>query len=250
MKQILFSLFISLLVSSSLIGQEDQLFSTANAAYKQADYKKAISTYLELVSSGKVSAELYYNLGNAYLKDEQVGSAILYYERALRLNPSDGNIQKNLELAREEVATPITEVPEFFILRIWKAFARIFSPLIWMIIQVLLALLLLCGIYLWRLVPDEKQKMKGFLIMLFSFLILLVAYFAGRSASYELSRKDAGIIMTNDSLRSGPDSRADEIEPLSSGVKVRVLDSIDEWYKVSLVNKEQGWIRKSAIELI
>lgn len=250
MKQVLITLYLSLFLITGLHSQTDQLFTTANAAYKQQDYTKAISSYQEILASGQVSPELYYNLGNAYLKAKQVGPAILNYERALRLKPSDKSIQQNLEVAREEVATPITEIPEFFMVRIWKGLSGLFSPTLWMILQFLLGLGFLYGIYLWRIVAEEDKKLKGFMLMLFSLAILLLAYLAGRSAHYQDTRKDTAIVITSDSLRSGPDGRSDEIEPLSSGVKVFILDKIDDWYKVSLVNKEQGWIQAEVVELI
>lgn len=253
MKQVTFSLLLSILISflvfNCALGQEADLFSAGNAAYKQEDYKKAISSFNELLATGKLSKDLYYNLGNAYLKDKQVGPAIINYERGLRLKPSDSNIIQNLAVAKEEIATPVTEIPEFFMVRFWKAFASLFSPLFWMVIQMVLAFLFLYGIYLWRL-SEKGQQLRGFSMMVAAFLLLLTTYLAGRTASWVKNRKDVGIVMELETLRSGPDNRADEIESLSSGVKVKILDTIDDWYKVSLVNKEQGWIKNTAVEII
>ena len=68
---------ILLLFFSSVTAQEE-LFDSGNEAYKDGDYNTAIDHYSSLVSQNLVSPQLYYNLGNAYFKNQQLGKAILY----------------------------------------------------------------------------------------------------------------------------------------------------------------------------
>jgi len=244
------SIIILLFISSSVVSQNSDLFATANAAYKDKNYKEAITAYTQVLDEGFSSAELCYNLGTAYLQDKQLAKAILYFEKASRINPSDNRAAQNLAIAREEIDSPVVEIPEFFLLRFWKSFANLLPTWLWTLLQLLSTLLLCYAVYLWRLGKEESLKFKGFSLMLCAFAFTLISYFAGRTKNDLLTNKQSGIVMEATVLMSGPDSRSDEIEPLSEGVKIKILDSIDEWYKVALMNKEQGWMAKDKVEII
>lgn len=233
-----------------LLGQEGTLFQNGNKAYKSKDYQVAVENYLQLIEQGHSSAELYHNLGNAYFQTGQLGEAILFYEKAYRSKPSDSNIKKNLSIARDNIDSPVIEIPEFFIPRYWKAFSGIFSSLIWMIIQFVFASLFIYGVYLWRLKQAETDKVKGFAIALISVAMMLLSFFAGRTSHQQQHADDNAIVMTATQLMSAPDARSEQVEEISEGIKIKILDNIDDWYKVSLLNKNQGWVEKTQVEVI
>ena len=76
------------------------IFFRANNAYREENYDAAIQDYEELINAGIRGANIYYNLGNAYLRTDNKGKAILYYERAFRMRPRDADIRANLKFAR------------------------------------------------------------------------------------------------------------------------------------------------------
>jgi tetratricopeptide (TPR) repeat protein len=100
----------------------EQLFAQANTAYKNADYKRAMQMYEQLVQSGIESAEVYFNLGNCYYKSGKMASAILNYTRAQRLDPTDDDISFNLSLAESRITDKIDPAPQFFIIKWWRLF--------------------------------------------------------------------------------------------------------------------------------
>ena len=104
-----------LLYSLGVQAQTDSLFAVANEAYKQKNYQNAIHSYSDLVSLGYQSPTLYYNIGNAYFKSEQLAKSILWYERALRLAPSNEDILHNLAFANNQIIDEMDIVPEFFL---------------------------------------------------------------------------------------------------------------------------------------
>ncbi len=236
--------------ASCLIGQEDELFRQGNEAYKAKDFALALEQYKELVNQGFTSPELHHNLANTYFKSGQLGKAILYFEKAYRAKPSDKNIKQNLAIAREEIDSPVIEIPEFFLVRYWKGFSGILSPIFWQILQFIATLAFLYGIYIWRMKDTEAHKLKGFMIMLGALLVMLLFFFAGQTAQNQLTNRDSAIIMNTSTLMSAPDARSEEKTTLSEGVKVRIIDGIDDWYKVTLMNKDQGWVSKAALEVI
>src|SRR5439155_14575997 len=91
------------LVSGSiLMAQTNPQFAKANQEYAAGDFKAAIADYETLVRSGQDTANLFYNLGNAYFRKSDFGRAILNYERALALEPHPPEAEANLRIARDE----------------------------------------------------------------------------------------------------------------------------------------------------
>ncbi|MBD3723357.1 MAG: tetratricopeptide repeat protein, partial [Flavobacteriaceae bacterium] len=102
MKKIL--VYIAILISNLVLAQDDSqiLFEKANENYRQEKFELAASQYESILENQKVaSAELYYNLGNAYYKLGKVAPAIYNLEKALLLNPNDEAIQTNLHFAQK-----------------------------------------------------------------------------------------------------------------------------------------------------
>src|SRR5713101_8598714 len=88
--------------TSSAFAQLDSDFAKANHDYAQGNFKEAISGYETLVGSGQWSANLFYDLGNAYFRTGDFGRAILNYERALALERHHPEATANLQIARDE----------------------------------------------------------------------------------------------------------------------------------------------------
>lgn len=237
-------------LTSLLIAQEEQSFKQGNEAYKAEDFALAQEQYQQLVDQGFTSPELLHNLGNTYFKTGQLGKAILYFEKAYRAKPSDKNIKHNLAIAREEIDSPVIEIPEFFLVRYWKGFSGILSPIFWQLLQLIATIGFLYGIYIWRIKNTESLKLRGFMIMIAALISIILFFLAGQTAQSQLSNRDSAIIMNVATLMSAPDERSENKTKLSEGVKVKITDSIDEWNKVILMNKDQGWVLKSALEVI
>ncbi len=229
--------------------QSQEQFKQGNDFYQAKDYASASTTYQTIVDQGHQSAELYHNLANAYYEQNQVAKSILYYEKALKLK-DDNNTATNLQIAEEAIDESVIEVPDFILVRLWRSIGGIFSSTIWMVLQFIFGLAMVYGVYLWRIQQDATKKVKGFGLGIASLLLLIFSYLAGNTAHKSEIIQDAGIVMTAEVLLSQPSEGAEEIDKLSPGVKVRVIDAVDDWYQVLLINKEQGWMLKSGVELI
>ena len=102
--------------------ESDSILIRAERFYNGNEFGKAAKEYLSLAdSAGMASAMLYYNLGNAYFKNHDIKSAILYYERAKRLAPNDEDVDFNLNLSRSLTFDKIEAVPELFLITWGKA---------------------------------------------------------------------------------------------------------------------------------
>ena len=123
----------------------DQWFADGNAAYNEGNFEQALEMYDNILASGVESATLYYNLGNTYYKTKEYAKAILYYEKALKLDPSNEDIKTNLEIANLAVVDKINPIPQSFIAKWWNSLKSLFSADGWAWLSVAaFALLLLC----------------------------------------------------------------------------------------------------------
>ena len=245
---------ISMLVlfnSFSGEAQEIDAFDTANQAYEQKQYNQAIKAYHKILESGYHSAGVYFNLGNAYYKDEQLGSAILYFERALKLSPNDDDIHYNLSLARGQLKDDIVTLPPFFLTRWWVAIRSLGSSKVWSIWSIVFAWLGIAGWLLWLFGPNRKRRKQGFLIgMVLILLCISTGLLAYSQASFERNSKMGIILVSEVALQTAPDTDSKALLQLHEGSRVYILDRIGTWYKVQLDNGEKGWLPEASFEQV
>ena len=239
--------------------QEDAIstFKQANDLYKESKYQEAIDSYEGLVENGHVSIDLFANLGNAHLKENHIGASILNFEKALLLDPNNSQAKQNIVLAKELIINPVTHIPDFFVQVFWRKMVSQLSVSSWLFIHLfMLGVVLIMALLYWTNVrPSIAEKMKRHwsslvlmgVLVLFSLLFLLCAH----QRKEHLYGDNYGIIMEEGiSLLDGPDDRSNEVTVLSEGLKGKILDQIDDWYKIQLDDKDEGWLNKSNIELI
>jgi tetratricopeptide (TPR) repeat protein len=134
---------LSAAVSYGSLSSADSLVSEGNRHYMDREYDLAVKCYSKVIEMGYESGELYYNLGNAYYKQENLPWAILNYEKALLLKPGNEDIRQNLALANARIVDKIDSIPDFFLHRWVNYFQGLFSPDGWAIISLILFMLAL-----------------------------------------------------------------------------------------------------------
>lgn len=242
-------LFILLFVSHAFWAQT--AFEQGNQYYAKENYEAAISSYENIVNSGKQSAELYFNLGNCYYKLHKVAPAIYNYEKALLLNPNDTEIKTNLDFARKMTIDDIKVIPKVGFNKLISDFTSKYHFDTWAWIAVVFAFLFLvffAGYYFSR-----KTSLKRiYFIGLFVWLTGIVLSTA--SGYYEKSRNEnerpAIVFAENTSLKSEPKKTSTDATVLHEGTKVFILESIANWKKVELTDETTGWVEENAIKEI
>lgn len=245
-------LILALIFPAILFSQDNQqLFKTANDAYLAKNFQLAIEQYEAILESGSRSPVLYYNLGNAYYSANKLGKAILNYERGLLLDPSDEDLNHNIELVRKKLRDQIEALSPFFLSQWWHKVRQLVSSKSWAIIALLLFFLGIGGLILWLFSNSRKQKKIGFFagILLLIFSVIPFA-FSINSAGLEENSGRAIITAKEVDLRSGPDEVSTSILRLHEGTSLHLLDRIGDWYKIRLVDGEQGWLLVSSFEKI
>ena len=230
----------------------DSLWNAANAAYAEGQWDAAVSGYEMISDMGLESAALYCNTGNAYAKSGNVPLAILYYERALKVDPSYEDAAYNLQLMNNRIQDRIDPVPEFFLKKWMKDISYLMDSDAWAIVALVLLGLTLAMFLLFLLAPSVAGRRTGF----FTGLVLLV--FTCFALGFSVSQKKASMsadkaIVTRPvvSVKSSPSAEASkDLFILHEGTKVTVLDQVGAWNNISLADGRQGWLPADAMERI
>ena len=229
----------------------EALWDAAAAAYNAADYLTAIEYYTTILDGGRHSAELYYNLANAYFKREQVGEALLNYTRALRLSPADADIRHNLAFAEQSTKDSIEQIPEFFLSTWMRSVRNLMGGNAWTILSIVMLALALAMALLYLLAQPLTMRKTGFYSMaLFGLLFIITTSFAWSARTEATAQRDAIIMSSAASIKSSPDGNSTELFVLHEGTKVRVGEVMDKWAEVRIADGRKGWIEIDRIERI
>lgn len=229
----------------------DQLWDRANTAYINAAYPAAIETYNRILDRGVSSAKLYYNLGNAYFKDDRLGPAILSYKRALRLSPGDEDIRYNLEVAQARTKDNIEAIPEFFATTWVRSLRHTMGCTAWSVVSLAALVVLFACFLLYLLSPRLGLRKAGFYGTLAAFVLCAVTtWFAAAERREMLDRNDAVVMATSTSVKSSPDKSSTDLFVLHEGTEVTVTERLDDWCEVVIADGKKGWLECKKIETI
>ena len=256
MKKILTAILVSVIAFTVSYAQEEtrglaSIWKSAEDAYSMGDFDGAIKEYETLVSSGAASPSLFYNLGNAHYRKGNIGKSILNYERALKLDPSDADARHNLELVRTQTLDKIDNVPQFILFSWIQKVKYSLSSNVWAVVSLVFLALGLVLLLLYRYSRRTSSRKLFFIIAMIAFLFTLVCFLFSFSLARNAQSEDTGIVIENiGSVKSAPAAGGNSIFVLHEGTKVKILESVQNWYKVEIADGRQGWIKSSDVEVI
>ena len=231
--------------------QNNQRFEKANALYNDGKYAEAIDIYESILDSKVHSSELYFNLGNANYKLNNIAPCIYYYEKALQLSPNDLDIKNNLAFAQNMTIDAIDKVPEVGFSRIFKKIVNTFSTDTWAKIAVSGVIVFVLLFLMYHFSYATARKRIAFIVSVIS---LIVAFFSVALAFQKESlnqKNNPAIIFAQESrVKTDPNPTSEEVFRLHEGTKVQVLDAYDDWRKIQLSDNSIGWIPSKDIKLL
>jgi len=247
---ILLILIIGFLNTAFAETPEDVL-RRGNNFYQNKEYEKAIDTYEQLIRNGFEGTSLYYNLGNAYYRTGKIGFAILNYERALELSPSDEDIQHNLALANAKTVDKVEMLPKFFIFQYWESLLAFFSLTGWTYAAYLFYLFVLAGIGFYFFSKNQRVQKISFYSGLAALLLLAVtASLLIIKFNRELSVKNGVIVQSEAPVKLSPDAGSSDAFIVHEGLKVKLEDNVQDWVKIRLLDGKIGWVQKENLKVI
>jgi tetratricopeptide (TPR) repeat protein len=249
---IIIFIFISLFVREAVSQDTNKdKFYQGVTYFTAGSYKEALQIWTDIYNTGYRSANLDYNIGNAYFKLNNIPSAILFYERAYLLKPADENINYNLQIARTLIVDRFQEIPELFFIK-WYNFVSLFlSTNTWAKISItsFIIFLLLLSLYIYS--SRYRHKIIGFWSGVF-FIVLSLTSLAftirNKSLVYDSHKAIISSPMVNG--KSSPDKSGNDIFVLHEGTKVTVEDEVGEWSEIRLSDGNKGWVPLNSIIII
>ena len=242
---------LALVMSTLPLATNAATKTSADQEYKRGNYPQAIADYKSLLKKTP-SAEVYYNLGNAYFRSDSIPQAILAYERAALINPGNSYIRFNLQFARGKTIDKVAEPDEMFFISWFRSAANLATVDGWATMVLFSAALLGCCILLYFFSSRILVRKVGFgCAIAFAILFVLSNIFALYQKN-ALTNKEGAIIMApaanlkKTPIRSGADEAV-----LHEGTRVDIADrSIKGWLGVKLADGREGWIEENTVEEI
>jgi tetratricopeptide (TPR) repeat protein len=250
MKKILVFILVLLPVLTFAVDPEISI-AKANKAYTEGYYANAAEFYKSVIASGFESADLYYNLGNACYKQNDFAGAILYYEKARKLDPGNEDVNFNLKIANTKITDKIEPIPELFYKRWYKKLTESLSVDKWAKTGLVCLFLGLAAGLFYFVSRQLFVRKAGFWLGIFFVAISLFSFlFAWQSYNEVVHRKEAIIFTPTVTVKSSPDEKSIDLFVLHEGAKVELIDNIGTWYEIRIANGSVGWLIASSVEKI
>ena len=230
----------------------DSLWNAANVSYTEGRWSDALAGYNMISDAGMESAPLYCNMGNAYFKDGNVPMAILYYERALKLDPSYEDARFNLELLNAGIQDRIDPIPDLILMTWVKKVCYVMDSDSWAVMFLIFLAAFLAMAVLFLLGETPAARRTGFFTGIAMLLIALSCLSFSIWQKNDYMKADEAIVMKPvTSVKSSPSGEASkDLFILHEGTKVKLIDQVGAWNNIELADGRQGWIPSGDIEII
>ena len=230
---------------------EDSLFLNANELYQQGQYEPALEAYNAAILGGFESADLYYNMGNAAYRSNSIGHAILYYEKALKLEPAHEDAIHNLDFVSRYRLDTFEEVPNLFIGEWISWFVQLCPEQTWSILALIFFIIVLAGLLIFLFARQIGLKKAGFISGMVTLVLFLITFSSARARHRDIVNPDAGIILAPSVVvRSSPSTSGTELFILHEGTKIQINEEVSGWQNIKVIDGREGWITARDFESI
>lgn len=244
-------LVLTLCMSFSALSASAMTKREADEAYSKGNYQQAIKTY-EMLLKKTPSAEIYYNLGNAYYRSDNIPQAIIAYNKALLISPADADIQHNLSVARTKTIDKMQPSQNTFIVAGWQAFVNIFNTNTWAYIAIISLLLVVLLTLTYLFAEAVILRQLGFFGAVLLFVVFLLSNICAYSQYSAMNADDGAVIIISDCpVKKSPENNAADETVVHEGTHLTITDeTVQGWYEVTLDDGTEGWIQSKAVERI
>ena len=223
----------------------------AEKAYDSKNFKISIHHYQKLINEGYKSYQLYFNLGNSYYRNNELGKAIYYYELASKSNPADDDIKINLAIATSKTIDKVNSKENFFITAIKTNILSSFSTFTWSIFTI--SFISLASILFFIFINSNNILIKriSFIGTCFCFIFFTLSYFLGYTSLKSKSENKFAIITSKEiKILNEPTISGISKFNLHEGTKIRIVENKGEWILIKLDNGNEGWIKTTDVGII
>jgi len=242
-------LFLILSITDTSFAKNiDEQMQQASAFYRNGEFDKAIKIYEDLRSEQYEGTSLHFNLANSYYRIGKLGYAILNYERALKISPSDDDVKHNLAFASLSTVDRIQPLPTFFLFEWWDSILASLSINGWTYVVFLFYILLMILIVAYFFAKTIFQQK----LILFSGLgTLIILSITVSLLIVKINREETligGVVIEQSiTVKTSPDPKSTDAFVIHEGLKVNLEDQLDEWVKIRLADGKVGWVENNSV---
>ena len=237
-------LILGTIGSWGLCAEVDDLYQRGLEAYRNGQWNLTIQEFSSLLQRGYESPVLYYNLGNAYFRADNVAGAVWAYSKALQLDPTDKDARYNLSLTNLKVKDRIEQPDIPFFIQIYRSIRGHFTPGSWVRLVSLL-LLVLSAVYLAARFFSSRY-LNG-IVVAGTVLALLLSLISVDSIITTRKTMEGIVYSEVVDVYSAPSDRSVKLFELHEGLKVTILDHSNEWYQIELLDGKSGWTHETQL---
>jgi tetratricopeptide (TPR) repeat protein len=243
--------FIILSLNVAFAGEPENLFQKGNDYYLKGRYQESINIFESITEKGYEGKSLYYNLGNSYFRVGKIGLAILYYEKAKKLSPSDEDVIHNLKFAGTKIVDKIETLPKFFIFDWWENLLAFISISGWAYAAYLFYIMILsCIGYYYFARSLRNQRFAFYTGIISTFFLVLTIVLLTVNLNREVNYNYGIIVEPVIVAKLSPDQNSKDAFVVHEGLKVQAEDNISDWIKIKLIDGKVGWLKKNSLKLI
>ena len=250
MKQLwLYILLISF--SVPVLAEHDSLYVKAGKAYDEGAYELALDLYKEILDAGVEAPDLYFNMGNAAFRSNSIGYAVLYFEKALKMDPGHSDAAHNLEYVSRYKVDAFDEVPEFFLTTWTKKAVHAIPEKAWSSLALILFILTLLSLVLYLFTRSMALKKTAFFMTLIGLILFIFTFFSARAAHSNIVDPREGIVVSPSvTVRSTPSESGTGLFILHEGTRIDIQEDVSGWQNIRIIDGREGWIRAEDFEKI
>ncbi|HZV72062.1 MAG TPA: SH3 domain-containing protein [Saprospiraceae bacterium] len=217
--------------------------------YSEGKYAEALVIWYDIVNSGNTDPNVFFNIGSAESMLHHLPESILAFEKATRLRPADKLIKEAIKKERAKMDNAVIPVSPFFLIEWYHQLLAILRPGGWVFTGFLF---LAFSLWQWLVSIHALRKFelirrnRNWYFSAAGFLFVLM----GLLAFHRIHKKDEAVVMLTCDSRQAASEESPVTRILNPGEKVRITDHIGDWNKVSLLNLDEGWIKKECIQTI
>ena len=246
---LLFCLIFSGLIFSQ--SENEEYFNKGVELYNKGKYNEAIVEFKEIIENGQHSENLFFNLGNAFYKINDIANSIFYYEKALKLNPKNNDVLNNLAFAQNMLIDKIEILPTNQVLEFLNSISEILNINQWLALGIVLLYFFLLTFILYFFSSKSILKRNYFTAFTILLFLSIISFFVGLNKFEKQKSKLEAIIFENKiDFRTEPNYRSEILFNLHEGTKVIIKEELNDWALIEISDGNKGWIELQSIKKI
>lgn len=243
--------FLMITVLLNGAASRDSLYNAAGTAYSEGNFEAALAMYGQIHAQGYEAPDLYYNMGNAAFRSNKLGYAVLYYNKALKLDPAHEEAQKNLAYVSRYKEDQLEQVPELFIKTWVRSMVGLFSVQTWSYLAIILFGIFLVALLIYIFALRLSIKKAGFFTGLIVLVLFVISFFAALDRNHEIVAPDHAVVVAPSVVvKSSPSISGTDLFVLHEGTEINVTDHVGDWSEVRISDGRIGWVPADVFEII